>query len=736
MTNLLTRAIAILAAFGLTNVATVWAAPLGAHQKIIRVLPGKPFGDGRDGALTVSATGTQSLTARSCSGAQGSTSLSLTSAGFANGDVVLIHQSRGTGAGAWEINKVVAGGGTTTLTLAETLHSTYADVGASQAQVVRIPMYTDVTINFGVTWSVSAWNGDVGGILLFAAKETTTVAGTISANGSTGGERSSNGNTSQATGGGFRGGYGRKDSGASTIIGQSGEGSVGAAVAQTSAQTNNGSGGGGGYGGSRQSAAGGGHAGTGGSGRYCPGGSAVGTADLSTMVFGGAGGGASHKTDGEWTGGGGSSAGIVAIFSEALSISGAIRLNGGMGGANGRSSGTGGGGGSGGACLVQAESVTLAGSSITASGGAGGSCPGGYNGGAGSAGRIAIHYSGTVTGSTSPGYTGQFDSDLIANQIPVAFSLTSPANLSWTANNKPTFTWEASTDPEGLPITYTLQLSTNPEFTEPLYRTVADLEVTTYTPGTGSELGDNTYYWRVVASDGELTTISSQSWELAVDTLPPDSPTITAFLADAQTGQFAKLHGTAEAGSNLTFYRWDQATANYVAINGNLAWDGNLFSFEPTGMLDSGSTLYIASTDSALNSAESRVVTASFERAFDVFRDSATYHGSGPGSSMRIQKDGSYSFKIAANGGQPITVSAWLRKNSHYTGSAPRLTLSGMGISGTGAATAAMTAGADTWQQVTVTGTPNAAGVLTLKFESFSTASGSASWIDDVAVSQ
>ena len=105
-------------------------------------------------------------------------------------------------------------------------------------------------------------------------------------------------------------------------------------------------------------------------------------------------------------------------------------------------------------------------------------------------------------------------------------------------------------------------------------------------------------------------------------------------------------------------------------------------------------------------------------------------------ASVRIEKTGSCEFSAAVNGSGLVTVRAWMRRNSSFMGTEPKITLTGLGIAGTGAATASMTAGADTWEQLTVTGTPDAKGVVTLKVETFSTATEAKTWIDDITVSQ
>lgn len=206
-------------------------AVLNDWQKLDRVLNGQPFGNGVDGAYSSATIPT--LTKDSCSGTATSTTLTTTGSTFANGDVLLIHQTRGTNCGVWEINRVSSGGGTTSLTLQIALNYTYTDSGASQAQAVKVPQYTDCTVQSG-TWTVPTWDGNVGGVAPFAIKGTLTVTGTISAMGNNASGRT------PGSGTGYSGGIG---GGGSSDPGTQGEGEVGAGAQSTAA---NGEGGGGG----------------------------------------------------------------------------------------------------------------------------------------------------------------------------------------------------------------------------------------------------------------------------------------------------------------------------------------------------------------------------------------------------------------------------------------------------------------------------------------------------------
>lgn len=347
-------------------------ANLAEYQKLTRVLPGQPSGNGADGVYSSATIPT--LTKDSCSGTATSTTLTTTGSTFANGDVLLIHQVRGTGVGQWEINKVVSGGGTTTLTLQQANHYTFTDSGSSQAQAIKILQYTNTTVQTG-TWTVPTWDGNVGGIFPLAIKGTLTITGTISANSK-----------------GFGGGSGGNNSG---NIEDSGEGTVGASVNNSSSA--NGNGGGGGKDGSPFP--GGGSNGTAGGGTNP--GATSGSADLTTMVFGGGGGGQGLDAP-RGSASSARGAGIVLLFAKQITITGGISAT----GENASVTGSGvAGSGAGGSILIVCQTATLGTTLVTS--------PGGTTSSTGGDGRIAVHHSGTVTGTTNPTFTDVTDTSLV-----------------------------------------------------------------------------------------------------------------------------------------------------------------------------------------------------------------------------------------------------------------------------------------------------------------------------------
>lgn len=354
------------------------------------------FGNGSDGDYSSTGNATDAPVDSSCSGNANSTSLSATNASFAADKPVLIHQTRGTGAGNWELNQIqsyTSG----TITLKKALQNTYTDSGASQAQVIQLKQYNNFTQNSGHTLTAKAWDGNVGGILAFLCNGTTTITGNISAN-----------NT------GFIGGafsnYGSAG-GNNTATAFRGEGTSG--DNNTRQATANGNGGGGGpTGGDNGTGGGGGGNGQAGTrvnnsdGRGGDGGNTAGNAELTQLSLGGGGGGGREKTNGGDSGSsssGARGAGAVFIFSNELVITGTITSTGlSASNATGNNNG-GGGGGAGGSVLLKAKTATLGTNKITANGGTGGAgVPNGGSGGNGGVGRIHLDYSGSYTGTTSP----------------------------------------------------------------------------------------------------------------------------------------------------------------------------------------------------------------------------------------------------------------------------------------------------------------------------------------------
>lgn len=349
------------------------------------------FGSGVDGDLTISSNTTDTPIDSSCSGTAAATSLSATNASFAVGQAIMIHQTRGTGVGQWELNQIV-GYTAGTITLRSPLYYTYTDSGASQAQVIVMKQYRSVVINSTKTLTGKTWGGDYGGILAFMARSVSG-AGSINIAGV---------NPEVGTGGGFTG------AGAiySNAYGNAGEGNVGAQV--VSQTTANGTGGGGGDTETSTPTSGGGGGGHAVSGSTAPtfsgkvggtGGGTSGNAGLTNMTFGGGGGGGADSGDQNVGGTGG---GIALIICNSIDTSSLTFTVNGAAGQNSSGAGAG-GGGAGGSILIKAQTAVLGTNKITASGGAGGTASAnGGAGGAGAVGRIHLDYVVSYSGTTTP----------------------------------------------------------------------------------------------------------------------------------------------------------------------------------------------------------------------------------------------------------------------------------------------------------------------------------------------
>lgn len=393
------------------------------------------FGDGRDGVMPSSGnldnnSGVGVAIVNSGSAVAYSINVTDAYAGWRinPGDVVLIHQTQGTGVGCWELNTAVSDytGGTANIQLAKPLQCNYASGGNNHAQIQRVPQYTDCPVSGTVT-PLSAWNGTWGGILAVMCNGTMNLTGSIT-----------------AAGKGFMGGVTSQSAHA-----EQGDSATGNGTNTTSA---NGTGGGGGALGDGAAAGGGGGGGLGVTGTAGQpgargggaGGTTGGSADLTTFIFGGAGGGGGWRRD-TAGGTGGTSGGIILLSTRTLALGGSssVTAAGNSGGANsgaGDSAG-GGGGGAGGSILLKMNTGSLGTARITAAGGDGGAGnPGSNNnGGAGGAGRIRIEYCESFSGSTNPPASVQKLNCYIAEQIETAPYDRARLNLPETFNDGRTY---------------------------------------------------------------------------------------------------------------------------------------------------------------------------------------------------------------------------------------------------------------------------------------------------------
>ncbi len=123
------------------------------------------------------------------------------------------------------------------------------------------------------------------------------------------------------------------------------------------------------------------------------------------------------------------------------------------------------------------------------------------------------------------------------------------------------------------------------------------------------------------------------------------------------------------------------------------------------------------------------------ERQGVVSKDATTYNVT---PSTNIHGAGFQDFKIAVNSGKVYTITAQLSRDTAYgAGTQPSLTVlaNGVGMSGT----ISFTGSADTFQSCaipTTSMTASADGVITIRFQAYSTVANADAWIDSITVSE
>lgn len=349
------------------------------------------FGLGTDGDLLISGDTTDSPIDSACTGTISTTSLSATNASFAAGQIIIIHQTKGaSGTGNWELNQI-ASYSVGTITLRYPLVTGFV----SGAQVMVVKQYRSFTVNSGINFYAKAYDGTVGGIMMFLIQGKMSIVGNLKLNGRgfRGGLEDTSGNDWGGKGGeGLAGVSGQGGWNGSTEAGGfpsgGGKGTSGGGTSAGGATGTNYTGGGGGGGdansGNDEAAGGGG----GGGHRYGGGGGGSGTDSAGAGGLGGA----SNSVGGGDGGGNGANVAGAASGSQSTNQSG-------VGGIGQNGAGLNGGGGGGGAnALTQSDLSKIF---MGGGGGAGGRYNSGVYGVAGgdggNGGAIGIFYANTIS---------------------------------------------------------------------------------------------------------------------------------------------------------------------------------------------------------------------------------------------------------------------------------------------------------------------------------------------------
>jgi len=115
-----------------------------------------------------------------------------------------------------------------------------------------------------------------------------------------------------------------------------------------------------------------------------------------------------------------------------------------------------------------------------------------------------------------------------------------------------------------------------------------------------------------------------------------------------------------------------------------------------------------------------------------VVRDSSIYKYGSYATRFDYQANNAewldYDIYIPVKDGEQIVASAWLRKNASYTdANRPKITISGQGITEDSDQMSNVT---DTWERVTVSGTPTRTGLAKLTISTYLVNSGASAWMD------
>ena len=195
------------------------------------------------------------------------------------------------------------------------------------------------------------------------------------------------------------------------------------------------------------------------------------------------------------------------------------------------------------------------------------------------------------------------------------------------------------------------------------------------------------------------------------------------------------------AGDSYTQITWkwaDNSSGQYQEDGFRIysSTDGLLktFSADTTNWTDAGLTRnttygrYIQAYNTAGSSNSATVI----KKTQPCVWQEKTTTRTGP-NSYGFEGDGIWTWEVPANGGSSVTITAYAQYNSDYGGAAkPKITLYNYGVNSSDQ----MTGGAETWEKLTVSGTPTGKGVLFLKVEGFSTAVDAKYFVDDIKVSQ
>ena len=308
-------------------------------------------------------------------------------------------------------------------------------------------------------------------------------------------------------------------------------------------------------------------------------------------------------------------------------------------------------------------------------------------------------------------------------------NLLSPADDVWLSSSRPVFQWSFADNEVDMQTGYTIQLSTDINFNSVNYSSATTRVAATHQPD--KDIADNIYWWRVKTKDTYAKwSVWSSTYQIKIDTSPPTEIQIVWIRADNENQ--ITLEGTAtDSGSGVPSDAWwfEETTGN-TGGSDSTVWESTSV-YTDSGLSKNTQYSYRVKLRDSLENESSWSATVNKKTQPCVWQEKVTTR-TGP-NAFGFEGDGVWTWKVPVNGGSLVTITAYAQYNSDYGGaSKPKFTLYNNGVNDN----ASMTGGADTWEKLTVSGTPSGKGVLFLKVEGFSTAVDAKYFVDDIQVNQ
>jgi len=245
-------------------------------------------------------------------------------------------------------------------------------------------------------------------------------------------------------------------------------------------------------------------------------------------------------------------------------------------------------------------------------------------------------------------------------------------------------------------------------------------------------IDDGIYWWQCKTQDSYgKWSVWSDTYQVKVDTIGPVGITVSWIRSDNENQITLESTGT-DAGVGLHADAWwfEETTGNPGATSSSV-WESTSV-YTDSGLSRNTQYIYKVKLRDVLGNESDWSTAINRKTQPCVWQEKATTR-TGP-NAFGFEGDGIWTWKVPANGGSQITITAYVQYNSDYGGaSKPKITLYNYGINDSIQATVAAEG---VWEKLTVSGTPSGKGVLFLKVEGFSTVVDAKYFVDDIQVKQ